>query len=175
MIASAKGVSKWSVDRRRQLAAARPGREPEPLAERRMVTKQLIGSLLMAIALSGCGSEALRPRDGDTVSASYEGVWKLQSGSGPQGQVLLVEGWDISLEIADGRAEGRAACNSYYGRVSISGSSFKARKFSLNQMGCLPAVERSEHAYMTALVGADTIAREGKDADTERARRGAHL
>jgi heat shock protein HslJ len=124
--------------------------------------KQLIGPLLIAIAISACGSETLRPQADATGSVSHGGVWKLQSGTGPLGEVPLVEGWDISIKMAKGRAEGRAACNAYGGRVTISGSSIKARRFFINQMGCSPVVSRSEQPYMAALLEVDTIARNGE-------------
>ena len=124
--------------------------------------KHLIGPLLIAIAISACGSETIRPKGAATASVSYGGIWKLQSGRGPQGDVPLVEGWDISIEMAKGRAEGRAACNSYGGRVKISGSSIKARRFFINQMGCAPAAVRSKQTYMAALLRVDTIARNGE-------------
>ncbi|MGH2700923.1 MAG: META domain-containing protein [Actinomycetota bacterium] len=124
--------------------------------------KQLIGFLVIAIAISACGSETIRPQGGTTGSVSYGGVWKLQSGTGPLGEVPLEEGWDISIEMAKGRVEGRAACNSYGGRVTISGSSIKVRRFSINQMGCSPAVSRSEQTYVAALLEVDTIARNGE-------------
>lgn len=127
-----------------------------------MVMKQLIGTLLLALVLGGCGSEPAARPGGDAQSVSHDGVWKLQSGTGPQGDVPIVVGWDISLEIADGMASGRAACNSYGGSVSISGSSFRARGFSMTEMGCSPEVSRSQDSYIDAFQTVDTIARDGE-------------
>lgn len=74
----------------------------------------------------------------------------------------LVKGWDITLEIEDDTVRGHAACNSYDGSATITGTTFKTAGGSITEMGCPGEVGRSQDTYMASLLAADWISREDK-------------
>lgn len=121
--------------------------------------RKIAAALTILLAASGCG-EAPAPRAAGPDAGgqiSYEGVWELVEGRGPDGAVPIVPGHPITLELAGGRAEGRAACNLYGGRVTVEGSSFTADGLSGTEMGCAAHIHESEQSYYAALPAADHI------------------
>lgn len=92
-----------------------------------------------------------------------EGSWLLTAGRGPGGEVPIVEGYRITLHIAEGRIDGTAACNSYGGQIAIDGSAFEIDEMFSTEMGCAPDVMESESAYTEALTTATTIERAGDE------------
>ena len=119
---------------------------------------------LIALCLIGIAcSQPSEPRSGDPVpSTRYTGTWRLTEGRGPDGEVPLIKGYRITLDIAGGRAEGTAACNTYGGRVDAANGSVSFDGMSKTEMGCARPVLRSEDTYLNALVVTETIEREGR-------------
>ena len=98
----------------------------------------------------------------DVDPASFEGSWKLNGGDGPEGDVYPEQAGGITLEIADGRIQGRSACNSYRGSVTITrGADFEISDLSMTERACAPEVMRIEARYIAALQTVDYI-REGR-------------
>ena len=122
-------------------------------------------------ALVACGNEPdATPRAGSTASpppnpelgvADYEGIWELRSGQGPTGDIPLVPHYPVTMEITEHGLRGTAACNRYFAEVEISGTSFRTRGGSINQMGCSSEIQQSEQTYLAALASADSIVRDG--------------
>ena len=129
---------------------------PRPKAS--LVRAGLIALCLFGIA---CG-EPSEPRDRDTApSTRYTGTWRLTEGRGPDGEVPLIKGYRITLDIEGGRVVGKSACNTYGGNIDTTGDSLRFDGLGGTEMGCARPVMRSEEAYLDALTVADTIEREG--------------
>lgn len=86
-----------------------------------------------------------------SVSDSPIGAWKLESGRGPHGEIPIVDDWEITLEISDGRIAGRSACNSYGGRVEIGATSITVRGLGGTLIRCEGDVALAEERYLSAI------------------------
>ena len=118
----------------------------------------LIALCLLAIA---CG-EPSEPRSGDPApSTRYTGTWRLTEGRGPDGDIPLIKGYRITLDINAGSVVGKSACNTYGGRMDTDGDSISLSGLGGTEMGCARPVMNSEEAYLNSLLVADTIGREG--------------
>jgi heat shock protein HslJ len=118
---------------------------------------------LVALCLFGiaCGGPS-EPSGGDPApTSSYEGTWRLTDVSGPDGDVPIVKGYRITLDINGGSVVGKSACNTYGGRIDTTGDNLRLDGLGGTEMGCARSVMRSETAYLNALAVADTIEREG--------------
>ena len=105
-----------------------------------------LGAALCALLLSGCGSPDGAAGGGDSPGASPIGQWILLDGA------ARVDGYPITLEVSEGRVSGTAACNSYSGTVSVSGSSFSVGDLAVTEMGCpQPGVHESERDFLDQL------------------------
>jgi heat shock protein HslJ len=122
--------------------------------------------LLRSVALLGlslataCGSV---PRGGFGGVArppyvSSGNTWLLTEGADPEGAIVPVPGYRITLVFEGRDLGGIAACNYYGGEVSIEGVAFSTGGFSGTLMGCEPEVMTTEERYLAALAAADTIA-----------------
>lgn len=125
------------------------------------------GVLLMAALLAtACGGSSERepgtapPRA--VADPRVQGLWTLESGHGPSGEVEPVAGNDITLEIEGGKARGSAGCNTYGGSVVVDGTSFDAGGFAVTEIGCPDQLVEPETRYLEAIDVADTVAVEGK-------------
>jgi len=88
------------------------------------------------------------PIDVDTLRGS---IWTLRFGRGPAGNVVLVDGWPITITFKDETFGGTAACNGYGGTYSIDGSTITFDQIGSKEMGCKPDVQASEAAFLSAL------------------------
>jgi heat shock protein HslJ len=118
-----------------------------------------VALITLVVIAAACGQSGSGGASGAT--ASYAGTWILTEGRGPGGEVSLVEGYRITLDIQDNDlVSGTAACNTYDGEIGVNGDSFSFKGFSMTDMDCDPPVMDSEATYIDALWAADAIARE---------------
>lgn len=134
------------------------------------------------IADNGDDADGQAPDDdrGDGVDVDLatrlEGTsWVLVEGTGPDGPIPLVEGWPVTMNVADGTVSGRAACNGYGGDVAIDDDGgFTVGELYTELAGCEPAVEDSNSAFLGALelvatveldVGGSALVASGPDVD----------
>ena len=114
----------------------------------------LVVVLLAVVASVSCGTGIGEPDAGRPRSAppeSYDGTWKLTSGTSPQGQIPLVPDYSITMAMSEGRAEGRSACNRYGAEIKTEGSQIKFGGGGGTDMDCSDPVMESEAAYLDAL------------------------
>jgi heat shock protein HslJ len=127
--------------------------------------RNLVGRLLVASALlsmlGACAERASRPNESGSPSTSYQGTWQLLDGRGPEGNVPVINGFRITLDLRDENASGTAACNWYGGNVMIRGGSFAMQGGSMTEMACRPDVMESESSYLAGLRAAEAISRDG--------------
>ncbi|MDQ3618859.1 MAG: META domain-containing protein [Actinomycetota bacterium] len=120
------------------------------------------GLVALCLIATACGEAGEAPGGGPVSSTRYSGAWRLTDGRGPDGEVPVIKGYRITLDIGDRKAGGTAACNSYGGDLDINGDSFSLKGgLAMTEMACDPEAMDSEAAYMEALAAVDTIAREG--------------
>lgn len=121
--------------------------------------KLTAGLAALVLAVACAESEPSEPNPappaGNDVVA--DGVWRLEAGRDPSGEIGIPPGLDITLEIKDEKASGSAGCNSYGGGVRIDGSSFDVREFAVSEIACEPPVEEAEQRYLDAIYSSETI------------------
>ena len=123
-----------------------------------VVQAGLVALCLAAIACGAPGSAG----GGSVPPGAFTGAWRLTDGRGPSGEVPVIKGYRITLDIGDGKAGGTAACNSYGGGLDINGDSFSLKGgLAMTEMACDPEAMESEAAYLEALAAVDTIDRKG--------------
>lgn len=133
----------------------------------------------VAVAAAGCGTAGsgggAAGGDGggdDTATAAMDGEWTLTSGNGPDGDVPVGDGVEVTLVI-DGSAWSGHACNRYSGEVEIDGDAVSIPAMARTEMGCLDdRVTEAETTYHAALgvvttvtVAEDALTLAGDDAE----------
>ncbi len=123
-----------------------------------MKTNQLIKMSALAIVLGSLIFGAIFIVNAAGDKAPQETVdlngtsWKLSQLPGQD----LVPGRDVTLDFADGQAEGSAGCNGYFGSVTVEDNSLSFGPIASTEMFCeLPdGLMDQELAYLMALSAA---------------------
>ena len=80
------------------------------------------------------------------------GSWNLRFGGGPEGDVMLVDGFPVTITFdGDGSFGGTAACNDYGGTYGIEGNEVFFAEVGKNDAGCETDVQAAESAFIAAL------------------------
>ena len=112
--------------------------------------------LILMLLLSGC---SLLSGGGTTT---LDGEWLLQAGTNQGVAIPIVGGSTVTLKVDGTRAGGSAACNSYGGKIEVSGSSIAIGELIQTEMACLDnRLMALESAYLAALPRVTTAARKG--------------
>lgn len=98
----------------------------------------------------------------DAVGGLEGASWVLAEGVGPEGPVVGVEGYPITLNFDGATLGGTAACNGYGGSFERVDDQVSIGDLSWTEMGCEPAVMQAESAYLAALVSVDQFALDGE-------------
>ncbi len=93
---------------------------------------------------------------GDPVSL-VDSSWTLLSGSGPNGEVPIVDGWPITLHFSPDTLGGTSACNGYGANYSIDDGDFTIGGLGSEDMGCDGPVMESESSYSAAFSDVDHV------------------
>ncbi|HTI30079.1 MAG TPA: META domain-containing protein [Methylomirabilota bacterium] len=113
-------------------------------------------AMIVMLLLSGC---SLLSGGG---TASLDGEWLLQAGTNQGVAIPLVAGSTVTLQVAGTQAGGSAACNSYGGKLQVSGSTISIGELFQTEMACLDnRLMELESAYLAALPRVTTAARSG--------------
>ena len=79
------------------------------------------------------------------------GDWQLVHGHGPQGEVVVPLGHEVTLTVGAQGWSGTASCNRYHGNVEVDGDGLTVRAVAVTAMMCPdPAVMAAEAAYLAA-------------------------
>ena len=116
--------------------------------------------LALVLLLTGCGGAGPTP-DASGKPLDPQGAWRLVEGSANGAKVPIVDGHPITLTIEGSEIGGRAACNSYGGRLTITGGRLEIGDLAMTAMGCEEPIMAAESAYMAALGAVDAIAVDG--------------
>ena len=98
--------------------------------------------------------------DPTSVAREPTGIpWRLMSGRVGGSLLPLVDGHPITLTLFEKEVGGWAPCNEYSVEMSRSGSEIDlAPELLSTAIGCAHEVMESEHSYLDALLGVDTLA-----------------
>jgi len=90
--------------------------------------------------------------------------WTLRFGGGPEGEIVLIDGYPITITFdGDGSFGGTAACNGYGGTYQLDGNEIFLGEVGSDEAGCEPEVLQAEGAFFNALVditGIDLVGEE---------------
>lgn len=105
--------------------------------------KTLIALITLVLAATACGESetAANPSDGPRP----DGDWILVAG------INTVANYPITMSISGVEVSGRAACNSYFASAIVNGSAISIGEIGMTSMGCEPAVQEAETAFITML------------------------
>ena len=97
----------------------------------------------------------------DATDGSVDGDWMLLSGHLDGEEIVLVDGWNVTMSIDGDRIGGTAACNGYGGTLDIGdefdlGGSFVVGELSWTEMGCEPEVMELEQQFLATLSQIDS-------------------
>ena len=106
--------------------------------------------MILAVLVAAC-SAGSSPSPSAVAPAGLLGSWVLVEGTGPGGDVVIVDGYRITLEIEGPEVGGTSACNHYFGRIAVVGDALRVDELGGTEMACEPAVMASESAYWVAL------------------------
>ncbi|HLF61640.1 MAG TPA: META domain-containing protein [Acidimicrobiia bacterium] len=114
--------------------------------------KTLVLAAVLGLILAACA-------DGDEASSDPTGTaWVLESGTLDGAAVPIVDGSPITLTFEEDAIAGTAACNSYFGSYTISGSEISFSGIGSTMMACSPdEVMESESKYLQALALVDAF------------------
>lgn len=116
--------------------------------------------VLMALALVGCGVDD----DASQPVTEPDGRWMLVEGEGPDGEIPLVEGAEITLEVEGQDWSGTAACNSYHATVEVEDGALTVHEVVHTEIACpQQGVMEAEAAYLDAFSRVEAFER-GDDA-----------
>jgi heat shock protein HslJ len=132
--------------------------------------KKTVAPLLLALVLASCayvgsgnGSGQASPSGNPSDPGTPAGSWILTRGTGPSGDIPILDDHPITLVIDADKAGGHAACNIYGGTVTIDGDAIHLAAMSMTEMACLDdRAMNAEAAYMSALAA---VTRWSRDAD----------
>jgi len=122
-------------------------------------TAVAIGALVVVLSFAGCGTQRGTRVEPDSVN--LDGAWELVSGTGPAGEVEIVELNRITLLLEDMSGGGRSGCNWYGAGRWTRDQGFDFDHGGATDMGCAPRVMAAEVAYVEALGDVDQATRTG--------------
>lgn len=117
--------------------------------------------LAVALTLVACGSAGTPPTSPSGEPFEPQGSWELTSGHAGGVDIPIVDDHPITLTIEGSEIGGTAACNSYGGRLTVTGGRLEIRDLGMTAMGCEEPVLAAESAYTAALTAVESIGGDG--------------
>ncbi|MGH2416980.1 MAG: META domain-containing protein [Candidatus Limnocylindria bacterium] len=119
-------------------------------------------ALALVLLLAACGGAGAPSPDPSGEPFDPQGSWRLASGDADGAEVPIVDDHPITLTIEGSQIGGTAACNSYGGRLTMTGGRLEIGDLAMTAMGCEEPIMAAESAYMAALGAVDAIAADGE-------------
>lgn len=99
---------------------------------------------------------------GSDFADSLQGSWQLTSGTVDGEEIAIIEGHPITITFEEEQVSGKAACNSYGGAFSLSGSEVTISDLGMTEMGCFPEeVMEAEAMYAAAITRVERVSLDG--------------
>jgi len=115
--------------------------------------RSLLITAVLGLTLVAC-AEPSEPGASDPTASA----WVLESGTLDGAAIPIVEDHPITLTFDETGIGGTAACNSYFGSYTISGSEMSFSDLGQTMMACEPAeVMDSETNYLAAMALVDSF------------------
>jgi heat shock protein HslJ len=111
----------------------------------------------VALILVACGSAGTPSNSPSGDPFDPQGSWELTSGRAGGAEIPIVDDHPITLTIEGSEIGGTSACNSYGGRLTVTGGRLEVGELSMTAMGCEEPVMAAEGAYTAALAAVDSI------------------
>jgi heat shock protein HslJ len=118
---------------------------------------------LAAVLLVACGSSGAPSSSPSGDAFDPQGSWQLTSGEAGGSEIPIVDRHPVTLTIEGSEIGGTSACNSYGGRLSVSGGRLEITDLGMTMMGCAEPVMAAESAYTSALAAVESIGGDGDD------------
>jgi heat shock protein HslJ len=116
--------------------------------------------LVLASTLAGCGESGAAPTPTDARFDSA-GSWQLVEANVAGPEVPILDDHPITLTIEGSEISGTAACNSYGGRLTVRDDRLEVEDLGMTAMACEEPAVSAEAAYVSALLAATSIERDG--------------
>lgn len=99
---------------------------------------------------------------GSDFADSIEGSWQMTSGTVDGEEIPLLDSHPITIHFEGDQMGGTAACNSYDGTFSLSGSRITISNLAMTEMACFPEeTMRAEALFTEAISRVGTLALDG--------------
>jgi heat shock protein HslJ len=124
------------------------------------VLKLAAGLVVLALLAAGCGDDTARLDSSTDVA----GDWVLVEGRGPEGEVAMREGHDVTLTFEEDESQlgGTSPCNHYGGQYTLEGDRLSISELYQTEMACdPPEIMDAERIYLGAMAAVERAQREG--------------
>ncbi len=99
---------------------------------------------------------------GSDFADSVEGQWQMTSGTVDGEEIPLLDSHPITIDFEGDQVGGTAACNSYGGTFSLSGSRITISNLAMTEMACFPEeTMRAEALFTGAITRVGTLSLDG--------------
>jgi heat shock protein HslJ len=130
--------------------------------------------LVIVLTFAACGTEEpflSNDPGGDTVageetddSLPLDGAWVLIAATVDGANLSLNDQHRVTMTIDGSEINGRAACNSNGGAISIDNGAFSLGEIAQTEMDCEPAVMEIESTFIQGLISVTVATRSGDSA-----------
>jgi heat shock protein HslJ len=120
-------------------------------------------ALVAAILLAACGSGGAPSSSPSGERFDPQGSWQLTSGRAGGAEIPIVDDHPITLTIEGSQIGGTSACNTYGGRLTVTGGRLEITELGMTMMGCDQPAMAAEAAYTSALAGVNSIGNGGDE------------
>ena len=87
--------------------------------------------------------------------------WALTGGFDADGDLAPIDGSPVTLVVDGDRVAGRAACNQYFGPLTVTGDAWSVGLVGQTMMACDDATMELETRFLRALQTVDRAAEDG--------------
>lgn len=112
-----------------------------------------VAGVVLVLVGVACGSD-----DGTAADPFGDRTWTLTGGTVDGVELVTLADAPITLTVADGRASGTSACNTYGADLTVDGSTVAVGMVVATEMACMgEGVMELEGAYLGALARATSV------------------
>ena len=118
---------------------------------------------LAALAFVACGaSSGTTTPSGPPAALEPDGPWQLAEGTVGGQPLALIEDARVTLNVDGSNVSGQAACNQYFGELTIADGRVSTTQLGQTEMACAEPVMALEAAYLSALAKIESAHMDGQ-------------